>query len=271
MDILEAMFDEALDLIERKKFVEAEEKLKQIIKIDPTFAEAHLKLGDLAFLNNRLKEALERYLVVSTLKPDNEELWLSIGNLYLRLKMPQEAIKYLTKYLTVHKDKAEIYGKLGVAYLLQKDIDKAITFLKKNLVLTPSSVFAWYYLALAYLEKGDRKEAEEYLNNVIDSLTMQIEENDKNPVYYFFRGRAHYWLGNLEEARKDIEKAIELDVEYIDYHLEEGLGYSDADAFVALAEVLKKLSDYYLEKALEVDPNNNLANIYLSSKRQLIW
>jgi tetratricopeptide (TPR) repeat protein len=50
-----------------------------------------------------------------------------------------------------------------------------------------------------------------YLNQAIADYSKSIELNSKCTIAYFNRGAANISIGNKEEAKKDLSKAIELD------------------------------------------------------------
>ncbi|GEM_PF-959123 len=277
------LFEKALEYFENEDFSSAEKNLKEALKKDPEFAQAYIKLGDIYLLRNKLTEARDYYEKALKINPDSILALYKLADTYLKMRMYSQSIKLFRECikkgvedLELYVSADEIYAKLGEAYLKKGDLKKAATFLLRALNIAPTSLVARYHYAVLLLRKRKLDEAEHNFRVVIEQTTRSLEISAQNPGVYFFRGKANFHIFNYGDAKRDISRAIELDTEEIDYHVYEGLGYSDADAYVALGEVYKKIGDKikaeeYWKKALEIEPDHPLARRYLSGWKLVIW
>ncbi|HXP43392.1 MAG TPA: tetratricopeptide repeat protein [Candidatus Acidoferrales bacterium] len=65
-------------------FHQIESLLKKSITIDPTFAEAHLQMGNLDSAQNKYKEAIPEYVRAHELNPDLADAYYRLGQAYVR-------------------------------------------------------------------------------------------------------------------------------------------------------------------------------------------
>jgi tetratricopeptide (TPR) repeat protein len=65
-------------------FHQIESLLKKSITIDPTFAEAHLQMGNLDSAQNKYKEAIPEYVRARELNPDLADAYYRLGQAYVR-------------------------------------------------------------------------------------------------------------------------------------------------------------------------------------------
>jgi Flp pilus assembly protein TadD len=69
----------------------AEELLKSALKLDPTLAEAHYQLGELALKNGRSADALREYGAAAKLDPESAKVHFGLSKAYRRLGKSAEA------------------------------------------------------------------------------------------------------------------------------------------------------------------------------------
>jgi superkiller protein 3 len=186
-------FDEAMKL-KINAISNAIEELKQAIKIDPRYVEAHYHLGTLYHHKKLFDEAMKEYKMVQKLNPGFPKLHYGIGALYYTLGVFawQKAAQINDSYL-YKDDGKEVFYKKGTSPELainkyKKIVDKdttnglafynlrgvyydlAIIEYEKVVKANPKDTSAQYDLGLAYLERGKVDKAKEQLK-ILDNLS----------------------------------------------------------------------------------------------------
>lgn len=98
------LYEQSMKLFGERKATEAIAFMEEVIKREPSFADAHLKLGQLYEFTKRVEPALLAYREAVRLQPDaptTAPAYQSLSNLLLRLGRYAEAIPYLEKYATL--------------------------------------------------------------------------------------------------------------------------------------------------------------------------
>ncbi len=132
----------------------------------------------------------------------------------------------------------------------------AIEKINKSIELKNDWDISYFYRAVA-------NQALEKYNDAMLDYTKTIQLNDKMTDAYYNRAniilsRKDIENPNIENAVKDLEKALKLDPKFV-------------DALFAMAAAQKKLGNYhksleYLEKLLEIEPNA----IYAKALKKLL-
>lgn len=98
------LYNQGIRLFSERKTSEALSFLEQAVKQDPTFADAHLKLGQLYEFRRQPELALAAYQQTIRLQPDSpasSPAYQAVGNLLMRQARYDEAIPYLEKFGTL--------------------------------------------------------------------------------------------------------------------------------------------------------------------------
>ena len=88
---------QAVGLVEKRmgKFTEAEQRFRQITKLDPRSGAAFNNLGNTYLLTNRLDEAMEAYQNAARLGPSRGEAYYNLGQAYLlKLRMKEAEAEF---------------------------------------------------------------------------------------------------------------------------------------------------------------------------------
>ncbi len=98
------LYAQSIRLFGERKAGEAIPLMEQAIKQDPSFADAHLKLGQLYEFTKRFDAALDAYRAAIRLQPDSPAsaaAYQSLSTILLRLGRYGEALPYLEKFQTL--------------------------------------------------------------------------------------------------------------------------------------------------------------------------
>jgi tetratricopeptide (TPR) repeat protein len=93
----------------------ADRAYRQVIEEDPTVAQAHKNLGDVAYRRGSHPEALEHYLRAAELEPElGDDVFAKIGNLLYKTQRLEEAVQYWHKSLQLNPDNAIVRNNLEI-------------------------------------------------------------------------------------------------------------------------------------------------------------
>lgn len=237
------------------------------------------------YRNKDYTSALNNFEYELKITPDD-----STANLYAaysaeRGKNAAKAIEYYQKIITHKYDDPAIYHNIATLYKQQRDTDRALFELKEGRKKYPDDLDLMLSEINIYLPQGKDKEA-------IDVLNAAIQKDPKNASLYFALGTTYDGLANAKDAagnnvakpddRKDLlskatdnyKKAIEDSANYFEANYNLGALYfnqaaemlltinqiKDAKEYAAAKEKCEAVfaqSQPYLEKALEISPNDH--------------
>jgi tetratricopeptide (TPR) repeat protein len=128
----EAFYYKGSLLLYLKKFKEAEDSIKQAIKLsteDKKSFPAYLNLGRLYILQNKLKEAIKILKTALEIKHNDVHALLLLAETHKQLKNKLEAKNTYEKILTIKQNKDAIIG-LASIFLEENEEQKAISLIK---------------------------------------------------------------------------------------------------------------------------------------------
>ena len=229
-----------------QKLDEAEEQLRESIKLQGDNSQLFSDLGYILKRRNNFSEALTHYFHALELNPNNVTRYYDIGDTYLALGETDRAILYLRKADQIDPYNPLVCYNLGRAYFDLGRYDQCEAASKTALQYDPEMVMsrtnlglnATVNLGLAYLNLGKLKEAEQcfrknlfltassYFNlglalhrqekyeEALQNFLQAVELVPDDAEYWDLVGNAHLELKQLDEAQKALEKAIEIDPTY---------------------------------------------------------
>ena len=129
----------------KKDFATAETEYKEVLKLDPTFAEAHMNLGLMYQMDGRIPAAIGEFRAALKLKPTLAGANFFLGIDYAKRGEGAQAIPYLKVTAEQQPKNVEVLYLLGQAYeRLGRD---EVAALKKTL---PDSVRGEQLVAESY-------------------------------------------------------------------------------------------------------------------------
>lgn len=182
-------------------------------------------------------------------------------------KKHKEAIKIYEDLKNVNYENKNVYQLLTEEYKNAKDTVKYMSTLKEGFDKFKDDPWFLQNIINHYINTEQIEQASNYLN-------AAIEQAPNIPEYYYVKGNIEDRLGNTEEARKAFDKAVELKPDYAEGYF--GIGrliYNQAVEMLKAADTIKdnktynqevekanlvfKQSKPFLEKAVELNPNDN--------------
>jgi tetratricopeptide (TPR) repeat protein len=191
------------------------------------------------------------------------------------------AIAYLDKCIANNFKGAYPYANKAKIQQATGDVDGALATLKAAREKYPNEQMIITKELEIFLASGRDQEA-------IENLDAAIANDSSNYLFYYARGTLKDGMGDLDGARADYQKAIDLKPDHFDSYFNLGASYvnngaklmteanniptnkpKEYEAAKAKADEELKKSIPFLEKALELDPNsletmNSLKSLYVN-------
>ncbi|MGH7444383.1 MAG: tetratricopeptide repeat protein, partial [Longimicrobiales bacterium] len=93
----------------------ADRSYRRAIEEDPSLAQAHKNLGDVAYRRGLLEEAVEHYRRAAELDPAlGDDLWAKLGNLHLRQRNRDQAMRAWTRALELNPENEVVRNNLQI-------------------------------------------------------------------------------------------------------------------------------------------------------------
>jgi len=233
---------------------------RQALDIDPDYADAMIQLAD---------ACEQRYQL------EGDRIWLEHG------------ASYAQRAVSVAPELPAAQFAAGRFELANASYQKAMNHLKRTIDLDPLRVIAYLYLAEAYEEVGEQQAAEETMERAVrtgpeDWLTYfkigrfyyaerddfkraagyferVIELNPQSGVGYSALGACLFYLGDRDEAREQLGRAVAIGSDYGAFSNLATLEFYE-ERFTVAAELY--------ERALEIDDSDNMVWLGLAEARR---
>ena len=196
-----------LDLLSKKKFIDAKNKIDDLIIDFSNSSVLFNILGAFYSEQNKLEEAIANYKKAIKIKSTYAQVHNNLGIALHKLNKLDEAIKSYKVAISLNDSFAEAYNNLGSAMREVNNLPEALEYLKKATKVKPNYFEAFNNLGGAYQESGNNKEA---LNN----FKKAIEIRPNYPEAYNGLGLSFESLAMYEESLSSYEKAIKLNPSY---------------------------------------------------------
>jgi len=216
-----------LELAAAGKLLEAEQQVREALKLSPAHTAALTALGQILTRNGRTAEARATFEKVVELQPNSPGAHINLGILLADTGQTAEALAAFGKAVELAPDSPLAHHNLGRSLLDTGRIDEARTHLEKAIELDPSLAIALRSLAL--LEQGRQN-----LERSSELLRREIQAAPS--------AEAHYLLGLNLSRLSETEAAIE------QWELALASGSNHREALFRLSQSLRRTDP---EKARE--------------------
>lgn len=230
---------------QQHKYSAAEDDLNQVLAVASNYAPAYLLLGAIQYNNGEFEQAAESLKHFLNASPGNLPARKMYAATQLKLKQPEHAIETLDVALKQNGNDPQLLSLMGSAYMQKGDPAKGVEYLKKAAEASPETAKTRTQLALGYLAAGESGQAVSQLQSAVDLgqgddqadilliLThLQRHEFDKalkaakvfekkqpkSPVAANLMGGAYLGKKDKTAARKQFEKALQLDPSFTPAH-----------------------------------------------------
>ncbi len=252
--------------------------MDRALKLDSDKVEYRLRAGDLNYAVLNVERARQHFTRAGELVPDDPRPRLKLAEIELVLRHYKESMAMVNEALRKDPNVAHGYYLKGWIHMETRDTNLAISSFRTAVEQDPQDYDA--YLMLAKLSAARRDPlAEQYFNTAIDMRPGQVEALYNLAIYYQENGKdslalacyeriqridprnALAWynrgwvrlehLGDANGAKKDFDKAIELQTNYADAWYNRGVAMERTQQPDSAA------ANYQI--CLTIDPGHTLA------------
>lgn len=144
-------------------------EIDRAVSIQPLFAEAHLKRGDLLSSLGRFDDAVVAYRKVIELDPIHQaEAYNNVGFLYLQRNAIAEGAAMIDESLTIDPDGVVALINAATARMILAQWAEAEPFLLRAIDIDDTVLGAYGNLGVIYMETGRRNDAKRMFEKVLD-------------------------------------------------------------------------------------------------------
>ncbi len=173
-----------------------------LVTLSPT-QESFLSKGDSLYEQEKYEEALEEYQRVLAENPDLHLVYERIGLCYYELDDFENAVVNLKRFLEKEPQSKETLLNLSIVYIAKGDLEEGMKYFNQLDEKSLADPQLFYTIGIALFRKRQIDGAIDFFNKCLA----------KDPNYF----EAHYQLalahinkGDMEEAKKNLQKVIEL-------------------------------------------------------------
>ncbi len=239
-DYVEARRNLALHWVRQGRLEQALQQFQELLRISPDSAEIHYRMGVIYAEIAQFKSAVN-HLEKAKKEPrfHNRQYFRLLGECYVALKKPEAAADSLERANRLGDDSFALWAALAAVYEQAGRVDESIASLKKALALNPDNWDLRFSLASALFKQGEDKSCLAELRD--------WPESEKNAEYFNLMGAANAKLGQVVEAGRSFEKAIELQPRNPESHYNLALLLLRADAYDEAITVLDQSLAHFPE------------------------
>jgi len=164
----------------------ASEAFRQVIKLNPTYADGFNNLGVTLIGQGKFEEAIEAYKEALALKPDYAEVHYNLGNALKDQDKLTEAMEAYNKALVLKPDHAEAHNNLGVVLKDQGKLEEATECYKQALDANPDYAGAYNNLGRLHWLQQNFSTAFELLEwrwKTKQSINIRTHYNSVKPTW----------------------------------------------------------------------------------------
>ena len=182
-----------------RRYEEAEASFRRTLELDPEYAGAHRRLGDLEAQQGLEGDGLPYYLAEAELHPGTD-LYTRIGRIYLEAGLADSARWALDRAIALDSTNASAYLQYGQLLEQLGKIDEALVFSQKAVALEPNTPNYQFVVGAQLFRSGSVEESISHLQSAADAQPLHY------PAQYNL-GQALLRLGQDEAARHYFSRA----------------------------------------------------------------
>lgn len=181
-----ALYDNAKELYENKKYKAALELFQQFYKSNPEIYLVHKDIGLCLKKLGEYEKAMESFNKYLERRPDDSRILYEIGDIYIIKNQMDKGLEYFEKTIEANPDDPNAYYNVAEVYFSSDDVEKSIEYYKKALEVKPDFVESYFKLGLAYLRLDDKDKAleamERFLELEPDSERAELIRGEVNRI-----------------------------------------------------------------------------------------
>lgn len=190
---------------DNRHYDEAITVMNEAYQLFPQDFVVNLLLGISLAQKNKHSEAVEYLKTAVDINPNDVNALSAYGFSLSQLKENDQAIVYLKKALAISPNDVNILGTLGLIYDALKMWDQCDSTYDHALQLDSSNATVNNNYAYSLSERGER------LDVALEMAKLAIKKEPENSSFLDTIGWVYFKLGNYEEAKSYLEKALKID------------------------------------------------------------
>ena len=256
--------DRAITYTEQDSLPQAEEYIRQALKLEPANPHNALLFSNLGTIQRRQRQyeqALESYNFALNIAPRAVPILLNRAAVYMELGRNNLAQADYSLVLDLEKNNEEALLMRAYIYMQQREYKMAKADYERLLKVNPASYNGRLGLATLEQKEGKYEEALSVLNNMIATTgeTSQLSSS-QYAMLYVARAGVEKDLNHMDMALVDFEEAIRLDSSQPEIYLMRGEIY--------LAQKKKDLAKRDFEKAVSLGvPQADLRDLLQQTRK----
>jgi tetratricopeptide (TPR) repeat protein len=192
-------------------------------ELDPKNIQCRQRLAELYLAVRDYPQALKKINEVLQLDSRLANALFLKGFIYQELGDTTLAISFYTQTIDADENYFDAYDMLGVIYAERGD-SLALQFYNKTVELRPNSSDQYYKIGIFEQNRGN-------FNEAIEAYTKATQANNKNKNAYFNLGYIHLELDLNEQAAAYFTRAIEADDRYFQAYYARGYAFESMSRF----------------------------------------
>lgn len=132
VDEIQEMYDKALCFIDDWELESAEQKLKEILELEPEYAPAYNKLGVVYARRKEFERAETCFSQAITLDPTLAGAYSNMGNIYQQKGWEERAMSAYEKAISLDPEHSTAHHNLGVLLKKQGRLGEGVAHLRKG-------------------------------------------------------------------------------------------------------------------------------------------
>jgi len=227
---------------QRHDLEQAKVKLREVLAAIPDHPYSLLLLGNILYSEGKLERSQELISKFVNAFPSHIPAGKLLAAIKIKLNQTDDAIAILEKLVEKSPEDAQLLALLGSAYIKSGKIDKGTGLLEKAAKLNPDAAVLRTQLAVGRLAAGRTSEAiadlesalkldpqlmradilliisrlqKQDFDGAIEAARNLSAKRPKSPLPYNYMGAAYLGKKQIDQARKQFEKATELRPDYL--------------------------------------------------------
>jgi Flp pilus assembly protein TadD len=176
----------------------AEQCYRQVLQLQPDFAEALLNLANILVSQGRLEEAMIHCQGALRLRPDLAQAHNTLGNILVSQGKLEEAVAQCLEALRLQPNYPEAHNSLGNALSRQGKLEEAATHYQKAIDHKPE-------FAEARTNLGNVRKYQLRLEEALACYQQALQANPGHPDRHFNRAILWLLLGDWERGWREYE------------------------------------------------------------------
>lgn len=217
---------------QRQQWDDAEGQFKEAVRLNPTFAEAHLHFGLTLMMQQKITDAVQELKTAADLSPQSATIQVDLAQSLIASGDNTSAIPVLQRVLALDPSSRDAKYQIALAYQGSGEESKAIPFFQQVLAADPNHAPALTNLGLALVQTGKAKEA-------LPLYQRALRQTPDDPIVHQGLGVAYLQVSDLEDAIAEFRTGIKLAPDAYELHYDLGLALKLKDDLAAAASELE--------------------------------